>query len=54
MDKEGPLRSFLTQMKMSVSIDDTGPLEVGGLLLDIDAGTGKTTSIAHIRKILNN
>ncbi len=54
VDKEGPLRSFLTQMKMSVSIDDTGPLEVGGLLLDIDAGTGKTTSIAHIRKILNN
>lgn len=54
VDKEGPLKSFLTQMKMSVTFDDVGPLEVGGVLLDVDPTTGKTTNIAQIRKILNN
>ncbi|MFH1353847.1 MAG: TIGR00282 family metallophosphoesterase [bacterium] len=54
VDKKGPLKSFLTQMKMSITLDDVGPLEVGGVLLEVDPATGKTISIAQIRKILNN
>lgn len=54
VDKEGPIKSFLTQMKMTTTFDETGPLEVGGVLLEVDPATGKTTNIAHIRKILNN
>jgi 2',3'-cyclic-nucleotide 2'-phosphodiesterase len=53
-DKEGPLRGFLTQVKMSQTFDAGGPLEVGALLLEVDPRKGTTKNIAPIRKILNN
>ncbi len=53
-DIESPLKGFLTQMKIKQTYETAGPLELGGVLLDIDARAGKTTAIAPIRKILNN
>ncbi len=54
VDKSGPLKGFLTQTKMSHSYEDDGPLEIGCLLLEVDVKSGRTTNIAHIRKILND
>jgi 2',3'-cyclic-nucleotide 2'-phosphodiesterase len=53
IDRAGPLRRFTSQLKARKTFDDTGPLEVGALLLDIDPKSGKTTNIVHIRKIVN-
>ena len=47
------IRGFLTQIKQKPAMEEDGPLEVGGLVLDIDPTTGKTTHIAIVRKILN-
>jgi len=52
-DKDGPLKSFKTQLKMKWTYDDVGPLEIGALVLDVDPKTGQTTSIAHVRKIID-
>lgn len=52
-DRESPLKGFLTQMKMKITYDDTsGPGEIGGVFLDIDPKTGKTTTIEHIRRLV--
>lgn len=51
-DPEGPMKGFLTQMKFKLSYDGDGPLEVGGLVLDIDPQTGTTTQIEPIWRVL--
>jgi metallophosphoesterase (TIGR00282 family) len=53
IDRAGPVRSFVTQLKATKAFDDGGPLEVGALLLEVDGRQGVTTRIVHIRKILN-
>ncbi|MEX2054618.1 MAG: TIGR00282 family metallophosphoesterase [Candidatus Andersenbacteria bacterium] len=53
VDPSGPLKSFLTQTNASFTLDNAGPLEVGALLLEIDPSKHTTTTIAHIRKIIN-
>lgn len=53
VDKEGPLKTFLTQLKTKYTFDNIGKHEVNALLLDIDPAQNKTTNIAHIRKIMN-
>lgn len=54
MDKKGPLKQFLTQLRSKKEPPEDGTMEVGGLFLDIDPTTGKTTTIAQIRRILQN
>lgn len=54
IDRAQPLKNFLTQIKGRYSVDDTGPLEVGALYLEIDPQSGKTKDIAHVRKILHD
>lgn len=54
VDIAGPLKSFLTQTKVRKSFDSRGPREIGALFLDIDPISGRTTNIAHVRKILNH
>jgi len=54
VDKAGPMKQFLTQMKIRYTFDDKGPYEIGALLLEIDPKSGRTINIAHIRKILND
>ncbi len=54
MDKRAPLKQFLTQLKVKMEPPQSGPLEVGGIFLEIDPATGKTITIAQIRRILQN
>lgn len=53
-DPAGAVKRFLTQLPSKLTFDNDGPLEIGGLMLDIDPKTGRTTDIAHIRKIIDN
>lgn len=53
VDPAGPMRSFLQQRPSAFEPVEGGPLEVGALFLDVDSTTGKTTTIAQIRKIMN-
>lgn len=55
IDAGPPVRGFLTQIKQKKTIRDSrAPWEVGALYLEVDPKTGKTTSIAQIRKILED
>lgn len=47
------LTGFLLQTRIKFEVDEPGELEVNGLLLDVDPRTGRSTGIAHIRKILD-
>lgn len=53
VDRSGPLKSFTSQLKVSKTFEEVGPLEIGALVLDVDPATGKTLHIAHIRKIVD-
>jgi len=46
-------KGFLQQTRVKFDVEDIGALEVNALLLDVDPSSGRTTNIAHIRKILN-
>ena len=46
------LKGFLQQLKARYTVDDTGPLEIGALLIDVDPSSGTTTQIKHLRTIL--
>lgn len=49
------LQRFLQQIPVKLNVEeDTGSLEIGALFLDIDASSGQTITIAHIRKIMND
>lgn len=50
----GPLQQFLSQIKSKRQVGEPKQLEVGALFLEVDPKTGKTTSIAQIRKILED
>ena len=52
VDKEEPLKGFLTQSPVKFKMDSTGPLEVSALFLEIDPVSGVTKNIANVRKIL--
>lgn len=54
MDKKAPLKQFLTQLKSKMEPPESGPMEVGGIFLEVDPSTGKTIAIAQIRRILQN
>jgi metallophosphoesterase (TIGR00282 family) len=54
VDPAGPLKTFRQQIPARFSPVTEGPLEMNTLFLEIDPRTKKTTSIAHIRKILND
>jgi metallophosphoesterase (TIGR00282 family) len=54
VDVAGPMRTFLLQLKTKYTYEDSGPYEIGAVVLDVDPKSKKTTSIAHIRKILND
>ncbi len=52
VDKDISLKHFRTQLKVQYTYDDGGPGEVGGLILDIDPSSGKTTHIERVRRII--
>lgn len=54
MEKQAPLKQFLTQMRVKMEPPETGASEVNAVLIDIDPSTGKANSIAQIRRILQN
>lgn len=55
MSTTSSLKRFLLQTPAKLEVDDPERLlEVGALLLEIDAGSGRAISIAHIRKIMND
>lgn len=54
VDRQGPLKRFLQQIPVRFTFDDNGPLEVNAIVLDIDPRSAQTTSVAHIRKIVND
>ncbi len=54
MDAKAPIKQFLTQLRAKMEPPESGPLEVGALFLEADPSTGKTTTIAQIRRILQN
>lgn len=54
MDKQAPLRQFLTQLRSKMEPPEVGPMEINAILVDIDPTTGKATGIAQIRRILQN
>jgi len=54
MDIKGPMNMFLTQIKDKMEPPSEGPIEINALVLEADPQTGKTTSIALERKILEN
>jgi 2',3'-cyclic-nucleotide 2'-phosphodiesterase len=54
VDRKGPIKAFLTQIKEKMEPSDTGPIEVNAVMIDVDPSTRKATAIAQIRKILND
>jgi metallophosphoesterase (TIGR00282 family) len=54
VDKDAPMKMFLTQIKQKMEPAEEGPLEVSALLIDVDPKSKKTINIAHIRRILND
>ena len=54
MDKHAPLKQFLTQLRYKMEPPEQGAMEINAVLIDIDPSSGKTTSIAQIRRILQN
>lgn len=54
MDKRAPIKQFLTQLRVKMEPPEYGAMEVGALFIEVDPTTGKTTSIAQIRRILQN
>lgn len=54
MDKDGPLKMFLSQMKERFTPPDKGDMEVNAVLIDVDNGSGKAVAIAHIRNIVKD
>src|SRR3989344_2063646 len=54
MEKHAPLKQFLTQLRVKMEPPETGDMEINAVLIDIDPSTGKTISIAQIRRILQN
>lgn len=53
VEPAGPLKTFLTQTSERFTPVETPPWEVNALLLEIDPSKKRTTTIAHIRKILD-
>jgi len=53
IDPMGPVKGFLTQLKIKQTFDNDGPVEVNALLIDVDPEKSETIGIALIRKILN-
>ena len=51
-DKEAAIKRFVTQTRHKLTYDETGAVEIGGLLLEIDPSSSKTTNIEHIRRII--
>lgn len=51
MKKESVIQSFLMQMPAKFEVDTASPLVLAGIVLTIDAQTGKATSIERIRII---
>lgn len=54
MDPVVPLKQFLNQLRGKMEPPEEGPMELNALLLDIDPSTGKTITIAQIRRIVQN
>lgn len=54
VEAAGPLKTFLQQIPAKFTPAEEGPLEIGAVRIDVDPATGKTTDIAHIRKIVNS
>jgi metallophosphoesterase (TIGR00282 family) len=52
MDPRVPLKQFTTQLRGKMEPPEEGPMELNGVLIDIDPSTGKTTGIAQIRRIV--
>ncbi len=52
VDRDISLKHFRTQLKVRHTYDSAGPLELGGVILDIDPATGTTTHIEHVRRIV--
>lgn len=50
-DKDISLKHFRTQLKVKHTYDSGGPLEVGGVVVDIDPSTGRTTHIELVRRV---
>ncbi len=54
MDKKAPLKQFLTQLRAKMEPPESGAMEIGAIFLEADPVTGKATTIAQIRRILQN
>lgn len=52
VDWEVSLKHFRTQMKMKRTYDNGGPLEVGGVVFDVDVAAKKTTHIEQVRRVI--
>ncbi|MEK7202796.1 MAG: TIGR00282 family metallophosphoesterase [Patescibacteria group bacterium] len=53
MDKENIIKTFLTQIKYSQALQETGPVIFNAILLSIDPKTKKTQDIKSITKFIN-
>lgn len=51
-EPEGPMKVFRTQIKQKFEPPTSGPVEVNGLVIEVDPRNGKTTSIQSLRNII--
>ncbi len=52
VEKEGPIRGFLTSQPQSWQYPESGPCWVNGLCVTIDASTGHATKMEQIRELV--
>lgn len=51
-DPANSLKHFRTQLKVKLTYDGDGPLEVGGVVIDVDPASGRTTAIELARRVI--
>lgn len=54
MDPKVPIKQFLNQLRGKMEPPETGSMELNAVMFDIDPSTGKTSSLAQIRHIVQN
>ncbi len=51
MKKEAIIENFLTQMPTKFTVDNSMPVVMSGVWMEVDTDTGKTTKIESVRLI---
>jgi len=54
MKKEAILHNFITQMPARFTVDDTPPLVMSGVWIEVDVATGKALNIQRVRVVDND